>query len=68
MLCLLNYRRLLWTSYLAHELNLQAECSSLEFQRVVHVAFFERFIAKKVCTGCSRTNSTIFPQTNLNNF
>jgi len=29
---------------------------------------FERFIAKKVCTACSRTNNKIVPLTNLNKY
>jgi hypothetical protein len=40
MLCRLNGRRLLWTSYLTSELNVQAECSSLKLQQVVRVVFF----------------------------
>jgi hypothetical protein len=30
--------------------------------------FFERFIAKKVCTACSRTNNNIVPLANLNKY
>jgi len=31
-------------------------------------AFFERFIEKKVCTACPRTNYKIVPLTNLNEY
>ena len=30
--------------------------------------FFLRFIAKKVCTACSRANNKIVPLTNLNKY
>jgi hypothetical protein len=30
--------------------------------------FFERFIAKKVCTACSSTSYKIVPLTNLNKY
>jgi hypothetical protein len=32
------------------------------------VAFPVRFIAKKLCTACSRTNNKIVPLTNLNKY
>lgn len=62
MLCRLTYRRLLWTSYWTRELNLQAECSSLKFQKVVHVVFFLKdLLPRKYVQGVRGQITKLFP-------
>jgi len=40
----------------------------LAYRRNTYSLLFERFIAKKVCTACSRTNNKIVPLNNLNKY
>jgi hypothetical protein len=40
----------------------------LTYCRNTYSLLFERFIAKKVCTACSRTNKKIIPMNNLNKY